>query len=56
MVVLNNTDTARTLDSARFHEMLGEARTAVDVVTGEQHSIASSIPAPPRTATVFELQ
>ena len=56
MVVLNNTDAPRTLEAARFHEMVGGAEAAVDVITGERVSIATAIPAPPRSATVYELQ
>jgi glycosidase len=56
MVVLNNNDAARTVATRRFHEMIGAATTATDVLSRQSIELASGIPAPARSATVYELK
>lgn len=55
MVVMNNNDAPRTVETARFHERIGAATTAVDVVTGERRTLAPSIQVPAWSTTVLEL-
>jgi glycosidase len=55
MVVLNNNDTARRVATARFHEMIGTATSATDALSGQALRLADGIPAPARSATVYEL-
>jgi glycosidase len=56
MVVVNNNDTSRTLDTRRFREAIGPATSATDVITQQAVTLSARVVAPPRSATVFELQ
>lgn len=56
MVVVNNNDDARTVDTARFSELIGTATTGVDVLTKQNHTLAAGLVAPARSATILELQ
>jgi glycosidase len=56
MVILNNTDVARTVETQRFHEMLGSATQGVDVVTRQPHDVTRSIEVPAHSATILELR
>jgi glycosidase len=56
MVILNNTDAARTVETQRFHEMLGSATQGVNVVTRQPHDVTRSIEAPAHSATILELR
>jgi neopullulanase len=56
MVVVNNDDSTRTVDTARFREVLGSASTARDVLTRQSVPIAESVTAPARSVTILELQ
>jgi hypothetical protein len=54
-VILNNDDSPRTLDTKRFHEVIGQAQTATDVLSGERQSLAKGVVVPARSAAVLEL-
>jgi len=56
MVVLNNGDAARTLDTRRFHEMIGTATTGTDVLSQQTHDLARGVTVAARSATILELQ
>jgi neopullulanase len=56
MVVVNNNDAPRTIDTGRFGEVIGAATTATDVVTMKSLPLASGVVAPARTATILELK
>jgi glycosidase len=56
MVVLNNNDTAKTLDTKRFAEVIRSATTGMDVTTGQSVSLADGVALPARSATILELQ
>ena len=55
MVILNNNDAPRTLDTKRFHEVIGQAQTATDVLSGEQQSLAEGVVVPAHSAAILEL-
>ena len=55
MVILNNNDEARTVETQRFGEVLGTATRGVDVVTKQAHEITRHIEVPARSATILEL-
>jgi hypothetical protein len=55
MVILNNNDEARTVETPRFREVLGNATRGVDVVTGQSHDVTGRIEVPARSATILEL-
>ena len=55
MVILNNNDAPRTVDTKRFHEVIGSAHAATDVLSRERHEIGRGIVVPPHTATILEL-
>ena len=56
MVIVNNNDDARTVDTARFREVIGQATTGTDVLSKQAHSLAAGVVAPARSATILELQ
>jgi glycosidase len=56
MVLLNNSDEARTVETPRFREVLGGATRGMDVVTKQSHDVTRSIGVPARSATILELQ
>jgi glycosidase len=55
MVVLNNGDAARTLDTQRFHERIGTATTGTDVLSQQTHDLARGVMVAARSATILEL-
>ena len=55
MVILNNNDAARTVETQRFREVLGKATRGVDVVTKQAYDVTRSIEVPARSATILEL-
>ena len=55
MVVMNNTDAKRSVETARFHERIGAATEGLDVVTGERRTLALSLEVPAWSTTVMEL-
>ena len=56
MVVLNNGDAARTLDTRRFHEMIGTATTGTDVLSQQAHDLVRGVTVAARSATILELR
>jgi len=55
MVVMNNNDDTRTVDTQRFREVLGDATRAVDVVTRQMHDLAQGVAVPARSVTILEV-
>jgi len=55
MVILNNSDAAQTVDTRRFHEVIGAATTGTDVLSQQQHRLELGVPVPGRSATILEL-
>jgi hypothetical protein len=55
MVVINNGDAARTLDTGRFHETIGTATTGKDVLSQQTHDLARGVTVAARSATILEL-
>jgi glycosidase len=56
MVVLNNNDDAKKVETKRFAEMIRNATTGTDVLTGQSVALSGSIDVPARSATVMELR
>ena len=56
LVILNGSDTDRTLDMKRFSEVLGPATRGTDVVTGETLDLTAPVPVAPRGVYVLELK
>ncbi len=56
MVVLNNTDASRSVETKRFREILGDSRTGVDVLSGASVSLEGSLAAPAHSATILEVR
>ena len=56
MVALNKNKTETTLKTARFHEMLGDARNGVDVLTGQRVALDGEIKLPARSALILEIE
>ncbi|MDN3921950.1 glycoside hydrolase family 13 protein [Roseateles violae] len=56
MVVLNKNTAASRLATARFKEMLGDAKAGVDVISGERHPLAESLSVPARSALILEVR
>jgi glycosidase len=55
MVILNNGDEARTVDTKRFEEAIGAATSGKDVLSGQAHELSKGIAVPGRSATILEL-
>ncbi|MCG2583721.1 glycoside hydrolase family 13 protein [Massilia sp. TS11] len=55
MVVLNKSDKAAELDTARFQEILRGSRAGVDVISGERVNLAGKLKAPATSALILEL-
>ena len=55
MVILNNGDAARTVDTKRFEEAIGAATSGRDVLSAQSHELAKGIAVPARSATILEL-
>jgi predicted alpha/beta superfamily hydrolase len=56
MVVINKSADARLIDTARFHEVIGQSTHATDVLSRERHVLEQGIRAAGRSVTVLELQ
>lgn len=56
MVILNITDEAETIDTARYEEMLQYYKTGVDVMTGENLNDLRTINIAPKSAKIIELK
>ena len=55
MVILNNGDDARTVDTKRFEEAIGAATSGKDALSGKVHELAKGVSVPARSATILEL-
>ena len=56
MVILNNGDAARTVETQRFQESIGSAVTGTDVLSGQSHELVKGVAVPAHSATILELQ
>jgi glycosidase len=56
MVILNNGDEARTIDTKRFQESIGSATTGKDVLSDQAHELGRGVAVPARSATILDLQ
>lgn len=56
MVALNKNTTDTTLPTARFHEMLKDARSGVDVIGGQRVSLDGQVKLPARSALILEIE
>lgn len=56
MVVLNNNDDAKQVETKRFAEMIKGATTGTDVLSGKTITLADTIDVPARSATILELR
>jgi glycosidase len=56
MVILNNNDDAKKVETKRFAEMIRGATTGTDVVSGNAVPLAGSIDVAARSATILELR
>jgi glycosidase len=55
MVVLNRNEQSVSIDPSRFKEILGTARLARNIFTGQSLSIQQKFDVPGKTALVFEI-
>ncbi len=55
MVVLNRNEQSTSIDPSRFKEIIGDARLARNVFTGQSFSIKQTFDMPAKTALVFEI-
>lgn len=55
MVIMNNNDEARSVETARFGEMIGTATRGTEVLSRQVHDITQRIATPPRSVTILEL-
>lgn len=55
MVILNNNDEPRQVDTARFHEMIGTSTNGTDVLSRQAYPLAAGFAVPARSATILEL-
>lgn len=56
MVVLNKNSETVVLDTTRFHQMLGEHKDAVNVITGETVGLEGTLNVPGKTALILALK
>ncbi len=56
MVILNNGDASRTVDTKRFQESIGSAATGTDVLSGQSRELATGVAVPAHSATILELK
>ena len=56
MVVLNKNNDPHTLGTERFEEVLGNARSGVDIIRGATYDLTSAVELMPRTALVLEIE
>jgi glycosidase len=56
MVVLNRSKSDVALDTRRFHEVLAEHASGIDVITGKTYDLASTLTAPARGALILEIK
>jgi glycosidase len=55
MVVLNRNEQSFSIDPARFKEIIGNARTAKNILTGQSLLIQQKFDMPAKSALVFEI-
>jgi glycosidase len=55
MVIFNRGDDAATIQTGRFAERIGDAISAVDVISGDSLDISESLTLEPRSALVLEI-
>ena len=55
MVIVNNEDQAKTLDSSRFEESIKNATSATNIITNQKLNTLKTIAVPAKTTLVFEL-
>ena len=55
MVIFNRGDEAASIDTARFAERLGTAKSATDVITGRTLDIGESLQLPPHSVLLLEV-
>ena len=55
MIVLNKNYAATTLPLKRFHEMLNNKSTAIDVLSGKASKLGTTMIVPPRAALILQL-
>ncbi|NOT92385.1 glycoside hydrolase family 13 protein [Ferruginibacter sp.] len=56
MVLLNKNETATTIDTRRFAEILVNKTKGINILTGENIDIQSAVTIPPKTALVLEIK
>ena len=56
MVLVNTSDDEKTLDAARFQEVLGNFTRAENVVANTGKKLGSTLVLPPKEASVWELK
>jgi glycosidase len=56
MVVLNKSNDTQPLDVSRFREIIGEAGSGTDVITGKEYTLDESFAVPARTALILDLE
>ncbi len=55
MVIFNRGEDAQTIETARFAERIGGARSAVDVITGQSYDISEALELQPRSVLLLEV-
>jgi glycosidase len=55
MVVLNNNDSAQTLQTGRFSEIMGKCTSGKEVISGKTYTDLSSLEVPAKSALIIEL-
>lgn len=56
MVAFNKGSSPAMLPLARFAEIIGQARTGIDVITGQRHAMGTSLTLPARASIILELE
>ncbi len=56
MVAFNKNITSTALPLARFAEMLGTARSGVDVISGQRHAFDTTLTLPARASLILEIE
>ena len=55
MVAFNKNHAPVTLDTARFHEMLGAKSTGTDIISGKSQALGRALTLAPRSVTVLDI-
>jgi hypothetical protein len=56
MVILNNSRDMQKLETARFAESIGDAKTGRDVISGQTFDLSGEIPVEGKTPLILELR